>query len=256
VERDPGLAAQVLILANRGRRSEEAGAPPLDDVRLGVELMGELKLASMSRELVTMEERLLQARPFTWARFWMFQIAVARTARQTCTYLEFHDMAAQAYTAGLLHDLGKLLLAHLYPFGWQAILAYSHQQNVPTAEAEKKFIGCTARDLAERFAQKHGLPTCYRQVMVWLEKPKEATGYEELTAVVALARDLCRRNHVGHDGDRPRDHSVSRRETPAWRVLSGRAFPGFDLRKFEAQMHTACQEIKRELHGWREASAV
>jgi CheY-like chemotaxis protein len=256
VERDPGLAAQVLILANRGRKSEEAGAPPLDDVRLGVELMGELKLASMSRDLVTLEERLLQARPFTWARFWMFQIAVARTARQTCTYLEFHDMAAQAYTAGLLHDLGKLLLAHLYPFGWQAILAYSHQHNVPTAEAERKFIGCTARELADRFAQKHGLPTCYRQVMVCLEKPQEAIGYEELTAVVALARDLCRRNHVGHDGDRPRDHSVSLRETPSWRVLSSRVFPGFDLRKFEAQMHTACQEIKRELHGWREAPAV
>lgn len=256
VERDPGLAAQVLILVNRARPAEEGSLAPVDNLQLAVELLGELKLASMGRDLVTLEERLLHALPFTWARFWMFQIAVARLARQTCAYLEFHDMAAQAYTAGLLHDLGKLLLAHLYPFGWQAIVAYAHRHGLPTAEAERKFIGCTARELADRFAQKHALPECYRQVMVLLEKPQEAAGHEELTAVVALARDLCRRNHVGHDGDRARDHAVPLQETLSWQVLGSRVFPGFHWEKFEAQMHTACQEIKRELHGWQEAPAV
>jgi HD-like signal output (HDOD) protein len=257
VERDPGLAAQLLITVNRQRREEEAGeASVVDDLQLGVELLGELKLASLAQNLVTLEERLLHALPFTWSRFWMFQVAVARLARQTCVYLEFHDLETPAYTAGLLHDLGKLLLAHLYPFGWQAILAYAQKHGVATAEAERKFIGCTARELADRFAEQHGLPDCYRQVMARLETPQLATGHEQLTAVVALARDLCRRSHVGHDGDRARDHTLPLRSTLSWQVLEDHVFPGFQWDKFEAQMRAACQEIKREVHGWHEAPAV
>jgi CheY-like chemotaxis protein/HD-like signal output (HDOD) protein len=256
VERDPGLAAQLLIAANRLRHQEDEKAVAIDDLRRGVEMLGELKIATLGRELITLEERLLNALPFTWARFWMFQIAVARMARQTCVYLEFNEMSSQAYTAGLLHDLGKLLLAYLYPFGWQAILDYSHRYNVPTAEAERYFIGCTARELADVFAAKHGLPDRYRQVMAYLEKPQEAWGNEELVAVVALARDLCRRNHVGHDGDRPRHHDMPLRETPAWQILGNRVFPGFKWDTFEANMHTACRDIKRELHGWVATPAV
>ncbi len=256
VERDPGLAAQLLIAVNRTRRQGDPPAVAIDDLRLCVEMLGELKMASLARDLITLEERLLHALPFTWARFWMFQIAVARMSRQTCVYLEFHEMEAQAHTAGLLHDLGKLLLAHLYPFGWQAILDYSKRNGVATAEAERRYIGCTARELADRFSEKNAIPDCYRHVMVSLEKPQDAEGHAELVAVVAMARDLCRRNHVGHDGDRSRDSTVPLKKTPAWQVLESHAFPGFNWEKFEKNMYFACQEIKKELHGWLETPAV
>jgi CheY-like chemotaxis protein/HD-like signal output (HDOD) protein len=252
VEKDPALAAQILIAANRARRIEDPTAT-VEDLRLGVELLGELKLHLLGKELITIEERLLHALPFTWPRFWMFQIAVARMARHVCAYLEFHELEGQAYTAGLLHDLGKLLLAHLYPFGWQAILAHAREHNIPTAEAELKFVGCTAREAANHFALTHGLPEDYRQVMLLIEKPDEAKEGRDLVAVVALARDLCRRNHVGHDGDQPRANALLLRETPAWLILAPRIFPGFDWDRFEPQMHVFCQDIKRELHGWAEA---
>ncbi|HVW20535.1 MAG TPA: HDOD domain-containing protein [Opitutaceae bacterium] len=256
VETDPGLAAQVLIAANHLQRHQEEDATPIDDLKLAVELMGELKLAEMGRALVTFEERKLHAPPFTWTRFWMFQIAVARMARSTAAYLEFHSLESQAYVGGLLHDLGKLLLAHQFPFGWQAMLAYARDRGVSTAAAERVFIGCTARELADRFARTHALPACYRHVMRYLEAPDEAEGDQELVALVALARDLCRRNHLGSDGDQPRDNGRTMVQTRAWEVLAPKVFPGFDLAAFESRMHVVCQELKRELHGWREAPAL
>jgi HD-like signal output (HDOD) protein len=255
-ESDPGLAAQILIAANRNRRRGERDEPAVDDLRLAMELLGELKLVSLGKGLVTIEERLLHALPFTWPRFWMFQIAVARMARQTCFYLEFGNLDSQAYIAGLLHDLGKILLAHLYPFGWQAIMLYARENGVSTANAEKKFIGCTARELADRFAKAQGLPDPYRHVMRWLESPEEAEGDKELVAIVALARDLCRRNRVGHDGDQAREPFPPLEDTAAWRVLGPRVFPSFKWEKFQAHIHSACQEVKRELHGWSEVPAA
>jgi HD-like signal output (HDOD) protein len=256
VESDPGLAAQLLIAANHLRRKQEDDSTPIDDLKLGVELLGELKLVEMGRGLVTFEERMLHAPPFTWTRFWMFQIAVARMARSTAAYLEFHTLESQAYVGGLLHDLGKLLLAHQFPFGWQAMLAYARDRGVSTAAAERMFIGCTARELADRFARTHELPACYRHVMRYLEAPDEAEGDQELVAIVALARDLCRRNHLGSDGDQSRDNGRTMMQTRAWEVLAPKVFPGFDLSAFESRMHVVCQDLKRELHGWREAPAV
>jgi HD-like signal output (HDOD) protein/CheY-like chemotaxis protein len=256
VEKDPGLAAQVLIAANRSRRDEEGIEAPIDDLRLAVELLGEIKLVQLAQGLVTLEERLLHALPFTWPRFWMFQIAVARMAGHVCDYLELPALKGQAYTAGLLHDLGKLLVAYLYPVGWQAILAYARQHGVSTAQAERTYLGCTARELADQFAQQHRLPDCYRHVMRFLEKPHEADGSQDLVAVVALARDLCRRNHVGHDGDQPHGHGPPLEETRAWSVLGPRIFTGFQWEPFETEMHARCQEIKRELHGWVDAPAI
>ncbi len=256
VEMDPGLAAQVLIAANHLRLHEENDDTPVEDLRLAVDLLGEVKLAALAKGLVTVEERLLRASPFTWARFWMFQIAVARMSRLTCTYLEYGNLAAQAYIAGLLHDLGKLLLAHLHPFGWQTIMACAREQGVPTATVERKLIGCTAREMADHFARTHGIPDLYRCVMTSLEAPEQAERNQELVAIVALARDLCRRNHLGHDGDQPSAHAPALEDTPAWKVLGPKIFLGFSWPKFEAQMHGSCQEIKRDLHGWLEAPAV
>lgn len=255
VESEPGLAAQVLIAANHLRRQEESDAVPIDDLRLGVELLGEIKLVALGRSFVTVEERSLRAGTFGWLRFWMFQVAVARMARQICLYLELNSLRGQAYTAGLLHDLGKLLLAHLYPLGWRAILEHARLRGIPTAQAERLFIGCTAREMADRFARSHGLPECYRQVMRHLEEPDKAEDACELVAIVALARDVCRRNRLGHDGDQLRD-ARPLSETPAWAVLAPRAFPGFTLGAFEEASHAACQDIKRELRGWVEAPAA
>lgn len=255
VEKDPGLAAQILIAANHLKRNEEHDASPIEDLRHGIELLGELKLAQMAKSLVTLEERHLRAMPFTWARFWIFQIAVARMSRLLSSYLEYKGMETRAYTAGLLHDLGKLILADLYPFGWQAIMAFARKNGISTGAAELRMIGCSARELADIFCLSHQIPDCYRMTMRHLEAPEEAEGYQELVAIVALARDVCRRNRLGHDGDQPPSNPPPMEETPAWKVLGPRIYLGFNWQHFEGQMHASCQEIKRELHGWLEAPA-
>ena len=187
--------------------------------------------------------------PCTWPRFWMFQIGVARMARYTCGYLEFYSMETRAYTAGLLHDLGKILLLHLHPHAFAAVLDWSRQNNVSLAAAERKFLGCTTQEMAAHFAEKHGLPRSFCSVMRWVADPAQATDDAELVAIVSLARDLCLQNHVGCSGDTPKKHSLPLADTPEWRILSPSVFPSFDLKKFEALAHAQCRELRQELHG-------
>ena len=149
----------------------------------------------------------------------------------------------------MLHDLGKLLLIRLHPFAFQAIQDYALQHGMRLAAAEKLFLGTTTHEMAAYFAEKQGLPKSFANVMRWMDSPEDATEDAELVAIVSLARDLCRHNHVGFCGDTPKDEAVPLEDTPEWRVLRGRVFLNFDLKKFEAQVHAECRQLKRELQG-------
>jgi hypothetical protein len=110
-------------------------------------------------------------------------------------------------------------------------------------------MGCTTRDLGVKFAEASGLPTIYANVIRWVEKPDQAERDNDVVAMVSLARHVCLHNRVGYCGDTPGDLSLPLASTPAWRAIQPRIFPSFDLRKFEQQAHSFCNELKQELSG-------
>lgn len=249
-EKDPGLTAQLIVAANQMRKTEEGtDREPVENPRLCIGLLGEIKLAAMASSLQRVPERMMDSPPCNWTSYWMFQLGVARMAHYTCRYLEFHSLESRAYAAGLLHDFGKMLLVRLHPMGFQAVVDYARKQSVPISVAEQKFLGCTTADMGAHFAAKHDFPPSYANVMRWASTPDQATDDVVLVASVSLARDLCRQNRVGWSGDPVAGGVRPIAETAAWQVLSGRVFPSFNLHKFESEAHAECRQLKRELHG-------
>ena len=110
-------------------------------------------------------------------------------------------------------------------------------------------MGCTTREMGDRFARKKELPDVYRSVIRWVETPEMASDYRELVAIVSIARHICLHNHVGQCGDTPKDYGASIEGTPAWSVLRERVFPSFNLRKFELLAQGFCRDLKQELSG-------
>lgn len=246
-EKDPALSVQMLVAANRVRRSEDDD--PIENPSLAIGLLGEIRLASLTAGFVTTDEHWMNLPPCSWPHFRMFQLGVARMARYTCAYLEMPSLEPRAYTAGLVHDVGKLLLLHLHPYGFQAIIEFAREQKLTHAEAERVFLGCTTRELAGQFALSHGLPRHLASVMRWADAPSAEREDAELVAIVALARHLCRLNKLGWSGEMVREETAPIESTPAWEILRHRVFPSFSVQKFEAQAHAECRALKLELAG-------
>lgn len=248
VANDPGLCAQVLVTANRIEHDEMT---TIEDMRAAAGLLGELRLQALGKTLPVVAEKQMAVPPLSWPSFWMFQMAVGRVAQFICTYLEFDYMAGTAYTAGLLHDLGKLLLVKVQPYGFEAVVRYARERKIPLSLAEQRCLGTTTRELAVHFAQSQGLPAVYIDVIRGIDAPETATTNSDLVAMVALARHVCQHAHVGVSGDSSVHGHAALAQTSAWSVLQPRLFPSFDLKKFEVQAHAFCLTLRQDLLGQR-----
>lgn len=248
VASDPGLTVQVLAAANRGVHDEMT---PIVDARAAAGLLGELKLNALAKSVPLAFERHANCAPFSWAGYWLHQVAVGKLAQFVCSYLDFGYLAATAGTAGLIHDLGRLFLLKLHPFGLQAAIRYAREKKVSLAEAERKHFGCSAREVARAFAELGTLPPVYRHVLRWVDTPEEAEADADLVAMVALARHLCLHGHVGTSGEPQFANAEPLTATSAWRRLQPRVFPSFDAKKFEVQAHAYCLRLRAELTGQR-----
>lgn len=250
---DPGLCAAVLCAVNKIDRGDAA---TIEDPNAAAGILGEIKLNALAKALPLCPERHMNVPPLTWTSYWMFLNGVSKVSQFICNYLEFGYLAGNAATAGLVHDIGRLVLLKLHPFGFQAMMRYAQEKKIPLAQAEKKFMGCTSRDLGVWFAEANGLPPVYTNVIRWVVHPDHAPQQIEVVAMVSLARHVCLHNHVGYCGDTPGDLCLPIASTPAWRVIQPRLFPSFDLKKFEQQAHAYCLELKQELSGRNRMRAV
>lgn len=250
VARDPGLSAQLLITANQAHPPTAEDNGRIEDARLAISQLGEVRVEAIARELVVTAERILDLPPaFCWPRFWTFQRGVARIAQFTCRELEFYSLEPTARTAGQLHDLGKLILAHLHPAGFQAILEHVRLQEVPLPEVERLYLGCTTPQIAACFADHFELSRRYAHVMRWIDDPAAAPEDNNLVAIISLARNLCRHNHVGTSGDPVRENPVPIEETAEWQILRESLYPSFNLRSFETAVHAQCALLRTEFSG-------
>ena len=109
-----------------------------------------------------------------------------------------------AFTAGLLHGLGRLALDLIVPRGLGRALALAEQRRVDAALTERALIGMDHHTAGKRLAEHWGLPSSLRDV-IWLHaQPASAIpelAHASLIGVVTVARAMSRRLHLGWSGD-------------------------------------------------------
>jgi len=156
ISHEPALAARILRLANSplyGMRSE------VDTVSRAVTVLGTLQvrdlvLASVAahgfdgipNELVTMED--------FWRHSLYTGLASRRLARQMLAGRE-----ESSFIAGLLHDIGKLVLYHRCPEqAVQAFLAVLNGEQARLDAAERDLLGFDHAELGGALLAHWGLP--------------------------------------------------------------------------------------------------
>lgn len=146
---------------------------------------------------------------------WEHSIGTAATARVIATKINYSE-AEEVSVAGLLHDLGKVVLTvKLEPEVKEEIMALVKAEKISFYDAEHKVLGFTHTQVGLWLAEHWKLPETLAEPMCWHHQPENARIAKKHTAIVHLANIIIRARGFGFGGD-PYVPPLSR---PAWELL-------------------------------------
>ncbi len=142
---------------------------------------------------------------FNIIQFWKHSLATAITA-ETIAKKTRLAKSEEAFTCGLLHDLGKVALFKISPKDLRSIVETASIKNISFAEAESE-LGLPAHTvLGERLAEKWQLPVVIRKAIRFHHRDieKMESIYPHMKApvmITTLANTLAKRLELGKSGD-------------------------------------------------------
>ncbi|MGV7209532.1 HDOD domain-containing protein [Oxalobacteraceae bacterium A2-2] len=150
---------------------------------------------------------------FDHKAFWRHSIATAACARLLARQLRFNQ--DYAFTAGLLHDIGRLVLVSCFPQQYAAVLAYRSERDCYLLEAERKVLGVDHVEAGVALAEHWNFSDTMRLAIAGHHEP-EAPGAGFLAAIIHVADAIVH----ALDLARVTDDLVPPVSSVAWLALS------------------------------------
>lgn len=230
---DEGLTAKVLRLSNSSfyGRSKQIGTVE-DAIRtLGYYTLRSLVVASSSHALFKQKD-LTRFLPVLWDH----SLATAVAARHLGRMLR-HPSTEEAFIAGLLHDVGKLVLTQKTPRAFIRVQT-SITKNGQWCHFEKEEFGFTHVDVGVAMLEQWNLPTEIVEAIALHHTTPEASPERAVT----LAQIVWLANHIANNIAGP----LPSEETPDWPHMFKQANIIWDDENIETFLPSFREQLTQE----------
>jgi putative nucleotidyltransferase with HDIG domain len=215
IEEDPPIVAKLLQRVNSGfyNLSRE-----VTNIQQAIVMIGFTEIYNLVVELsvLSMFQKMKENKYFNFDRFWKHSAGTARIAASLRKHIGV-DFNNTEFTAGLLHDFGRLIMCLYFPEKYNRVFEYSRIYQVTLYEAEKKELAFTHAEAGFWLAKQWGLPSEVAGVMLHHHDvtPKKVAA-NPLRAIIYVANHLA--NQWGYSQEMmPTMTDIA--ENPVWQEL-------------------------------------
>lgn len=236
---DQALTFKVLRLAN----SAYYGFPKeITNITQAVTILGFNTIRNLALS-VSVHKMLFSDRDkglFSHRDFWKHCVATAVAARILARRVGYKS-EDNAFTAGLLHDIGKSLLDRAAHDDFMRAIQISKDQGLRLHVAERQVFGLDHADVGGRLVEIWNLPADLRAAVARHHAPGGEGPSDVLVAVIHAANELCRQAGHGDSGD----HGTAQVEPAATELLGLSATQSPQLLEELAEQMKEAEEFLR-----------
>ncbi|NOT10503.1 MAG: HDOD domain-containing protein [Methylococcaceae bacterium] len=200
IGQDPPLVARLLRIANSPfyGMSREIGT-----LREAIHLLGINRVRHMLLGICFPSMLPVPHKDFDYTTFWHHSMVVADCTRQLANATGIDRDSA--FTAGLLHDIGRLIIVFLYPGEFSKIAAQSDQ---PLMLAERQVLSFDHMEIGGKAAQYWNLPIAIQESIELHETPPEPNDTKSLASLVYVANLLAIESKQQNESSLAREEAI------------------------------------------------
>lgn len=216
ISTDPVISTKLLRIVNSAYFSffREITSLKQAVVVLGLEATKNLVYGTSIISAFGKETRI---KKFPLTGFWKYSVACGNISRTLASLLDY-SFYEEAFLAGLVHNIGKIVLARYKTEEFEQAIDTADQENKPLSEVEKELLGFDHSEVGYELAIRWRLPQLLDDVIRYYETPDQAESNRDLCAIVRLASILCRVYGIGTTGEPAYDDDIQ--QDVSWAVLS------------------------------------
>lgn len=186
---DQALAAQVLQIANSVTMGYSRTCTTIREavMRIGLKRLKAILLAANA--VSAMQTQNMPGYNLGSGELWNHSTMTAMVCEKVALEIGYGDHE-EAYVAGLLHDLGKLVLDQFVLNDYTRIVLLKRQYNLTLWQVEDKLIGINHARVGGLIGERWSFPQRLVESINFHHYPRQATDDNGLSAVVNLGNSI------------------------------------------------------------------
>jgi putative nucleotidyltransferase with HDIG domain len=214
IQLDPVLTAKVIRMVN----SAYFGLPQeVKSLKQAVVLLGINTIKNVAISSAFLGKSYLKGSDVLDGEdFWKHSLGVAVASKMVAKRLGIEDKFLEEYfIAGLIHDIGKILMNNFFPDEMKKILEISSRKNIQITEIEKSVLGLSHEEIGIAIGKKWKFETSLLYAVGRHHQPVLQGSAALFSMVVGVADTFVKILKVGFSGN----YRITPIDTEVWKVL-------------------------------------
>ncbi len=220
IRRDPSLTARLLRMVNSVYFGLSAKVNNIEEAVLYMGLRQIRELSMATPVIEDMEKISSSALQLPWRELWQHSIGTAIMTREILATTNLLVDDDTDYIVGLLHNVGKVVLATAWPHEFARLVASDHADAEAVCAAERELIGWDHAMIGGYYLERHQLAPEIVEAVRFHASPAKAGEHQLYAAAVKVADLIVRETGIPSGFERiPAAAPGSWCDNEAWELL-------------------------------------
>jgi serine/threonine protein kinase len=193
----PAMRSLFDFMVNPQAEAEKAAHQSAADI---LETVGLERSHNLALTFFALNYEFPKAVQFDWTPLWRHQISVGVIVDFFYDALSLKRSGLE-YAVGTVHDLGKMLLAELFPLAYFTALNRAHQEELALTRCETEMFGLDHAELGAIWLREQNLPPALADAIALHETPDKIPRRALLAHALVSANHLAKKFGLGYSGN-------------------------------------------------------